>query len=88
MAKATFYVVFDAEIRGDSVKQIRMQRATKNPGHVGGGEVQARFVVDIPDTAFIRLMPTIDVVLPEGFWTSQPITVVVPDPDDDPAGAL
>lgn len=81
-----FYVVFEAQIWNSHtpfVQKIRPKRMVQKKPDLSGGEVAVRFAVDIPDNAFLRLMPDVVVDLPDGFWTSQPVEVIVPDPTDD-----
>lgn len=79
-----FYVLFDAQIYGSSapyVRKIRAVRLTKTKPGLAGGEIALKFKATVPDAAFLRLIPDVDVVIPDGFWTSQPIEVMVADPD-------
>lgn len=83
---ATFHVVFDAEMwrlsGQDYVRKVRPKRMTQKPPDLAGGEVAIKFEATIPDAAFIRLMPVVELDISEAFWSSQPVTVVVPEPED------
>ena len=83
---ATFWAVFDAELYGranPTVSKVRARRITQKRPDLSGGEIALKFSVAIPDAAFLRLIPDIEISVPEGFWTSQPITVHVADPEDE-----
>lgn len=80
-----FYVVFTAQLFGGSapmVRKLHAVRMTKNKPGLAGGEIALKFKATVPDAAFLRLIPDVDVVIPDGFWTSQPIEVLVADPED------
>jgi hypothetical protein len=65
------------------VREVKARRITQKRPDLSGGEVALKFSVMIPDAAFLRLIPDIEINVPEGFWTSQPITVHVADPDEE-----
>lgn len=87
--KTQFYCTFDAEIYGGpswsnpSVRKVRARRITQKKPDLAGGEIAFKFEVEIPDSAFLRLIPDITIKVPDGFWSSQPVQVIVPEPDDE-----
>lgn len=88
--EATFYVVFDAEIWNPSyaqpaVRQVKARRISQKPPSLGGGEIALKFKVAIPDQAFLRLIPDVEVKIPDGWWTSQPVEVVPQEPPEEGA---
>lgn len=81
---AEFYVIFDAQIynsRTPYVRKVRAVRLTKTKPSLAGGEIALKFQATIPDAAFLRLIPDVAITIPDGFWTSQPVEVLVADPD-------
>jgi hypothetical protein len=86
---ATFYVVFDAEIGGTAswqethVRKVKARRISQNPPSLAGGEVALKFKANIPDAAFLRLIPNVEITIPDGWWTSQAITVDVQEQPEE-----
>lgn len=82
---AAFYVIFEAQVYNASrpyVSKIRAVRLAKTKPALRGGEIALKFHVSIPDAAFLRLIPDVEVQVPDGFWTSQPVEVLVAEPSE------
>jgi hypothetical protein len=92
--RATFYVVFKAQVRRqwdarvsdyrDPVVQVKPDRMTLKPPDLRGGEIFVTYTTEIPDSAFVKMMPSVDVEIPDGWWTSMPVHVVVDEPPTEP----
>ena len=86
MATAEFWVQFTGQIgRGrDGQRIVTKARAVAitqtPPVDAKAGHIVAKMKIKIPDSAFIKMFPEIEIEVPEGYWTSSPIEIVVPDP--------
>lgn len=81
---ATCHLQVEGEVRGDRVVGAKVVGFTQGPpGRPRPGTLSIKVALKLPDAAFLRMIPEALVEIPDGWWTTTPVTVVSQPPADE-----